>query len=128
MKKVILFVSVLVVGLIFYSLFKSENINSLDGGFEELAFVRNENNTGPINRVYAFSVRDTLWLEMQKHTDLLPHTKYGTTKVYYFLHDEIMKSELKLNAQGLNQEAISKSIAHTIKDGQSRIRFMKYPY
>lgn len=128
MKKIILMISVIVVGLIFYSLFETENINSLEGGFEELAFERNGNNTGPVQRVYAFSVEDTLWSEMNKHADLLPHTKYGTTEVYYFLKDETTKSELKLSLKGINQTVQSKCIAHFIKDGQARIDFKKHPF
>jgi len=128
MKKLILIVLVVVVGLIFYSLFTSENINTINGDFEELAFVRNENNTGPVHRIYAFSIQDTLWSSMQKHADLLPHTKYGTTEVYYFLKDEILESQLKLTMKGINQKMQSKCILHAIKDGQARITFKKHPF
>ncbi len=128
MKKIILMISVIVIGLIFYSLFESENINSLGGNFKELAFERNENNTGPIQRIYAYSIEDTLWSEMQKHADLLPHTKYGTTEVYYFLDNKISELQLKLSLKGINQEAKSKCIAHAIKNGQSRLMFKKNPF
>jgi hypothetical protein len=128
MKRIIFLISVIVVGLIFYSLFSTENINSLEGDFEELAFERNQNNTGPIQRVYVFSVDDTLWSEIKKHSDLLPHTKYGTTEVYYFLKDEISKDKLKLSLRGLNAASREFCIAHAIKDGQSRIKFSKFPF
>jgi hypothetical protein len=128
MKKAILFISVIIISLIFYSLFSTETINSLKGGFKELAFVRNENNTGPIIRIYAFSVEDTLWTEMQKHADLLPHTKYGTTEVYYFLNDDSLDAELKLNMSGLSQEAKPKCLFRAIKDGQSRLEYIKNPF
>lgn len=128
MKKIILLVAVIVVGLIFYSLFSTENINSLGGNFKELAFERNENNTGPVQRVYAFSIEDTLWSEMKKHADLLPHTKYGTTEVYYFSDNKISELQLNLSLKGINQEAKSKCIAHSIKDGQSRLMFKRNPF
>lgn len=128
MKKIILIISVIVIGLMFYSLNETENINSLEGDFKELAFKRNENNTGPIQRVYAFSIEDTLWSEMKKHADLLPHTKYGSTKVYYFLEEQISEVELNLSLKGINQEAKSKCIAQAIKDGQSRLIFKKNPF
>lgn len=128
MKKIILMISVIVIGLMLYSLFESENINSLEGNFEELAFERNENNTGPVQRVYAYSVEDTLWSEMKKHADLLPHTKYGTTEVYYFLENEVSGFQLNLSIKGINQEAQSNCIAHSIKDGQSRLIFNKHPF
>ncbi|SMG29871.1 hypothetical protein SAMN05661096_01916 [Marivirga sericea] len=128
MRRIILLISIFVVSLILFSLFTTENINSLEGDFKELAFERNENNTGPIQRVYVFSVNDTLWSEMNKHADLLPHTKYGTTEVYYFLKDDLSKDQLKLSLKGLNSSARQFCIAHVTKDGQSRVKFSKYPF
>lgn len=128
MKKIILIVSVLIIAIIFYSLFTAENINSLEGDFQELAFERNENNTGPVHRVYAFSLNDTLWSEMEKHADLLPHTKYGSTEVYYFLKDDFNIAQSDLSLKGINQEAQPYCIAHVKIDGQSRIQFTKYPF
>jgi hypothetical protein len=128
MKRVILVISVIVIGLVFYSLFSSENVNSLRGDFKELAFERNQNNTGPIKRVYVFSLNDTLWSEMKKHVDLLPHTKYGTTEVYYFLQDKVSKDKLQLSLSGLNAESREFCIAKAVKDGQARIKFSKYPF
>jgi hypothetical protein len=128
MKKIILVVSVFIISIIIYSLFTSENINSLEGDFQELAFMRNENNTGPVQRVYAYSLNDTLWSEMEKHADLLPHTKYGTTKVYYFLVEDFGNSVVKLSMSGINKEAEPYCIAYAQKDGQSRIQFVRYPF
>ncbi|MDB5262631.1 MAG: hypothetical protein JWQ14_1912, partial [Adhaeribacter sp.] len=59
-------------------------VQNLKGNFEEVAFYRNENNTGPIIRIYAVTVTDTLWSEMKKYGAFMPHTKYGNTKVYFF--------------------------------------------
>ncbi|WP_375579005.1 hypothetical protein ABWH96_18610 [Marivirga tractuosa] len=128
MKKIILLIAVIVVALIFYSLLSTENINSLKGDFKELAFERNGNNTGPVRRVYVFSVKDTLWSEMTKHADLLPHTKYGTTEIYYFLESEISKDKIKLSLKGLNSIVRPLCIAHAIKNGQGNLNIKKYPY
>lgn len=128
MKKIIFTIAVIIIAIIFYSLFTSENINSLEGNFKELAFERNENNTGPIQRVYAFSVDDTLWSEMKKHADLLPHTKYGSTEVYYFLDHEISEKKIELSLKGLNAESQKFCIARAQKDGQTRMNFSRYPY
>jgi len=128
MKKIIVFVTVAMIGLIIYSLFEAENINSLKGNFAEVGFIRNKNNTGPIHRVYAFAVDDTLWSEMEKHIDLLPHTKYGTTEAFYFLKSDLAKSDLKLDMNGLNSEVKSKCLVHAVKDGQLRITFKKNPF
>jgi hypothetical protein len=128
MKKIILMVSVIVIGLIFYSLFETENINSLEGNFKELGFKRNENNTGPVHRVYAYSIEDTLWSEMRKHADLLPHTKYGSTKVFYFLENKIPEEKIALNLDGLNESSHQFCIATATIDGQSRLEFKQYPF
>ncbi|HET8859316.1 hypothetical protein [Marivirga sp.] len=128
MKKIILLIAVVIIGLIFYSLFSVENINSLNGDFKELAFNRNENNTGPVKRVYAFSIEDTLWAEMKKHADLLPHTKYGSTEVFYFLENQISDKEVKVTLKGINSDFQKVCIGYSMKDGQSRLNFKKYPF
>ena len=128
MKKIFPLVLIIVIGMIIYSLYTAENINSLEGDFEELAFVRNENNTGPVHRIYAFSTVDTLWSQMEKHIDLLPHNKYGETEVYYFLKGDISENQIKLDMSGLPKKDQFSCIAHFIKDGQSRIRINKYPF
>jgi uncharacterized protein YxeA len=128
MKKIILIAVGLIVSIILYSLFTSENINSLEGDFQELAFIRNENNTGPVHRIYAYSLKDTLWSEMRKHAELLPHTKYGTTEVYYFKAEDFQKSILNLSMDGINKEAQSFCIGYAKIDGQSRVMFTEHPF
>ncbi|ADR23053.1 hypothetical protein MATR_30980 [Marivirga tractuosa] len=128
MRKIILMISAVVIGLIFYSLFETENINSLEGNFKELAFERNKNNTGPVHRVYVYSIEDTLWSEMKKHADLLPHTKYGTTEVFYFLENSVSDFQLTLSIKGVNLEAHPYCIAYAVKDGQSRLKFDQDPF
>ncbi|WKK87254.1 hypothetical protein QYS48_10940 [Marivirga arenosa] len=120
MKKIILFVFLITALLIVYSLSTAENVNSLEGDFEEMAFVRNENNTGPVHRIYVFSLNDTLWTQMRKHIDLLPHTKYGTTEVYYFLKKDVKSIEISLDMSGLENKT-PKPLAHYVKNGQGKI-------
>jgi hypothetical protein len=120
MKKIILFVFLITALLIVYSLSTAENVNSLEGDFEEMAFVRNENNTGPVHRIYVFSLNDTLWTQMRKHIDLLPHTKYGTTEVYYFLKKDVKSIEISLDMSGLENKTL-KPLAHYVKNGQGKI-------
>lgn len=57
----------------------------LKGGFEEIAFARNEQNKGGIVRIYAFSVADTIDADYLGCGELLPHNDYGSmTKAYFF--------------------------------------------
>ncbi len=53
--------------------------------FEEKASYRNENNTGPVQRIYAVWMAEADWDEMKRYGELMPHTKYGNTKVFFFL-------------------------------------------
>lgn len=69
-----------------YFLFDSlsqPNPNTLEGDFKEVAMYRNPNNTGPVIRVFAVTVADTLWEQMRQYGDMMPYTKYGTTTVYF---------------------------------------------
>ena len=128
MKKIIIGVIALCIIAITYSVLTMESIHSLEGDFQKLGYVRNENNTGPVHRVYAFTVEDSLWNTMKKHLDLLPHTKYGTTEVFYFLPESSLEVVVSLNAPKLNEQAEKKYIAYGVKNGQGKIIFKKNPF
>lgn len=82
------FLVILIIFLVVWMLedtFTQSGIEDLKGGFTEIAKYRNENNTGPVQRIFAVSVKDTSNAELTAYGDLMPHTKYGNTKVYYFI-------------------------------------------
>jgi len=110
-------------------MFTAPSAKNLEGGFKELDFARNENNTGPIHRAYVYEVADTLWEQMKLHTDLLPHSKYGTTEVFYFLPNQFNGTiELKngeVNLLGNNQDAY---LSHTVKNGMGKIQSERNPF
>lgn len=83
-KNLLLLALVVIIGYIVYDSTSQPTVADLQGGFREVAMYRNANNTGPIVRVYAVSVADTLSKEMRQYGDLMPYTKYGTTTVYFF--------------------------------------------
>ncbi|SEJ43547.1 hypothetical protein SAMN05216327_11086 [Dyadobacter sp. SG02] len=83
-KNLLLLVLALIIGYIVYDATSQPTVSDLQGGFKEVAMYRNKNNTGPIVRVYAVSVQDTLSKDMRQYGDLMPYTKYGTTTVYFF--------------------------------------------
>ncbi|HWK59695.1 MAG TPA: hypothetical protein VNQ80_20300 [Parapedobacter sp.] len=69
----------------------------LKGGFEEIAFARNEQNKGGIVRIYAFSVADTNDADYLACGELLPHNDYGSvTKAYFFRADKATPKSLQL--------------------------------
>lgn len=69
----------------------------LPGGFQEVAFTRNEQNKGGIIRIYAFTVKDPSIANYQACGDLMPHNDYGSfTKVYFFLEGQPAPTTLAL--------------------------------
>ena len=68
-KKLFLGVAAIVLVLvlaIMWQSFTQPGVQDLQGEFQRVAFYKNENNTGPVHRVYAVSTADTLWQEMEK--------------------------------------------------------------
>lgn len=68
-----------------YTFLSQPGPDGLAGVFTEVAAIRNENNTGPVIRLYAVEVGNTLAAEYTAYGDFMPHTKYGRTTVYFFL-------------------------------------------
>lgn len=81
-------VGVLLMVIVYQSL-SQPGINDLVGEYTEIAVYRNENNTGPVVRIFAVYTKDELWDDMRAYGDFMPHTKYGNTKVFF------LKSPLK---------------------------------
>jgi hypothetical protein len=77
--------TLLLVGWMIKGTFTQPGIEDMKSGFKEVAHYRNENNTGPIQYVFAVTVKDTILSEMTTYGNFKPHHKGGNTKVYYFL-------------------------------------------
>ena len=129
MKKLIIGLFVVVLLATVFQIFFTPNSKNLEGGFVELDFVRNENNTGPVHRAYVYSISDTLWSQIKRHVSLLPHSKYGTTEVFYFLPNtyegEIL---LENNKVVLSENSLNNCILYAIQDGMGNIKTQRYPY
>ncbi len=69
-------------------------LEQYEGKYEELGFYRNENNTGPVIRVYAIRALDTDPAWMRDFADAQPHTKYGRTLFFFFSPDLTEKVNL----------------------------------
>lgn len=108
--------------------FMQPGVKDLKGDFKELAFVRNEQNTGPVVRIYAVSVKDTLWDEMEQYGEYMPHTKYGNTQVYFFLHNTPAPTQLSLENGNIGSQYESYCVAKYNKNGMGQTSFSKYPY
>jgi hypothetical protein len=100
----------------------------LPGDFQEVALFRNENNTGPIVRVYAVTVGDTnRWQEMQQYGALMPYTKYGTTKVFFFAKNAPHPTQLQQAPPHFAGTFNRYCLAAYQKDLMSKVTFIKYP-
>ena len=103
-------------------------ISDLECEFEELAFYRNENNTGPIVRIYAVYASDTIWDQMKSYGEFMPHTKYGNTRVYFFNSKKNAPNALRSNEPNFDEVYNSSCIWFYEKSSMGQERFVKYPF
>ena len=72
-------------GYFIWDAYSQPSIKDLPGDFEEVAFVRNEQNKGGIIRIYAVTVGDPMNAQYDQCADQFPTNDYGSvTKVYFF--------------------------------------------
>lgn len=102
--------------------------DDLKGNFVEKIAIRNEQNTGPIVRIYAVTVSDTLWAEMKAFGNFKPHNKYGTTRVYYFLSNQAAPSALSIEDQNLSPEDQKRCIGKYEKNTMGQVSVVAYPF
>lgn len=129
MKKYLIIVLV-VVALIWmvWDAIKQPGVQDLKGDFKELAFTRNEQNTGPVVRIYAVSVKDTLWNEMEQYGNYMPHTKYGVTRVYFFINGKPAPEHLSLEGENIEDNFKPYCIARYEKNAMSQTYLSRYPF
>jgi hypothetical protein len=108
--------------------FSQPSPQDLPGDFQEVAMVRNENNTGPVVRIYAVTVGDTSrWQEIQQYGALMPYTKYGSTKVFFFAKSGSSPTRLQLKPPHFTSELNRYCLASYEKDVMSKVTFLKHP-
>lgn len=84
-RKTILISAVIVlIGVMIYNSLSQPGISDLKTRFKEIKLIRNEQNDGPILRAYIVAVDKPNFADMKTYGDLMPHNKYGNTKVYFF--------------------------------------------
>ncbi|GAA4312437.1 hypothetical protein [Nibribacter koreensis] len=108
--------------------FTQPSIDDLSGEFNEVAFYRNENNTGPIQRIYAVTVEDTLWDQMQQYGEFMPHTKYGTTRIYFFLQNQPFPETIAPGQDNFDAQYQKHCLAKYEKDAMGQVSFVKWPF
>ncbi|MFN0256845.1 hypothetical protein [Pedobacter ureilyticus] len=124
-------IALLVLGLIGWMLkdtFTQSGMKDLKGGFKEVASYRNENNTGPVQRIYAVTVTDTSTAQLKEYGDLMPHTKYGNTKVYYFLKGTQAPKTLSPGDVNFDTQFNSNCFALYEKSAMGNVGLVKWPF
>ncbi len=128
-KKIyILLVSLIAVAAMLWNVISAPGIRELKGNFRETAFIRNEQNSGPVIRIYAVKLEGEYWKEMEQYGNYMPHTKYGTTRIYFFLHDKPYPEKLTLGSDNMEQDLKKNCLAIYEKDGMSQVSFTRYPF
>ncbi len=128
-KKAILWaIVVIALGLVLWNVFTQPGPADLKGNFKEVAFIRNEQNTGPVIRVYAVTLSDTLWKEMINYGNFMPYNKYGNTRVYFFLNKNPYPKQLTIGGNNFDSKFNSYCIGLYQKDVMSQVSLKKLPF
>lgn len=122
------FITLVVIGLIFNVIFTQSGIEDLKGGFVEVAQYRNENNTGPVQRIYAVKVTDTTGAQLIEYGNLMPHNKYGNTKVYFFLANHETPTTLSPGEINFDTKYNSSCFALYEKSAMGNFGLIKNPF
>jgi len=129
-KRNYILILIVIAGLLYMmkDSFFQPGAEDLKGNFKELSFTRNENNTGPVLRLYSVSLTDTLWKEMETYGNYMPHTKYGVTKVFFFLNGSSSPAGISLDTQKPAEEYQNNCVAMYEKDANSQVKLVRYPF
>lgn len=127
-KQYILIISLIAITAMVWNILSEPGIKELKGNFREVAFIRNEQNTGPVVRIYAVILDTENWKGMEQYGHYMPHTKYGTTRVYYFLSNTPYPLKLTFGEINISEPFKQNCIALFEKDGMSQASLIKYPF
>lgn len=108
--------------------FTQPGISDLKGTYSEVASFRNENNTGPITRIYAVYTADTLWEDMESYGNFMPHTKYGNTKVFFFSDPENTPKRLVPEPPHFDPKHQNYCIGKYEKSAMGEVSMKKFPF
>lgn len=127
-KLYILTFSIVLIVAIIWNTINESGIKDLKGNFKELVFIRNEQNTGPVIRIYAVSLDNENWDEMMQYGNYMPHNKYGSTKIYFFLNNTVTPNSLIFGDVNIDDRLKKYCIAIYEKDGMSQTSLRRHPF
>jgi len=124
----ILLVVVAVVAWVISDTVSQPGVGDLSGQYEELAFERNENNTGPVVRIYLVYTPESNWEEMEVYGNFMPHTKYGITRVFFVNGRLEGKIALDLKYPHIPDEIQKICIGLYEKSPMGEVRLKRFPF
>ncbi|WP_207428645.1 hypothetical protein [Pedobacter sp. SYSU D00535] len=127
-KKWLFILLVAAVAWFVYDSLTQPGTQDLEGNFKETAFIRNEQNSGPVVRIYTVTTTDTIWTAMKQYGALMPHTKYGLTRVYFFDASNPVPQQLMLEGNNVPDSFRKYCLAVYEKNEMSQERLLKYPF
>lgn len=126
--KYIFIVIALVIAIVLWDSLSQPGIADLPGEFTEVAMYRNENNTGPVRRIYAVTVNDTLWDAMEAYGNYMPYSKLGTTTVYFFKSSGPFPTKLQPGSVSFSPEFNANCLGKYEKGSMGSVLLEKYPF
>lgn len=127
-RLILAIIVLIIVAWILKDTFNQSGIEDLKGGFIEVAHYRNENNTGPVQRIYAVKIKDITGAQLLDYGNLMPHNKYGNTKVYFFLEGSDVPSSLSPGDENFDQKYNSSCFALYEKSAMGNFGIVKHPF
>ncbi|WP_426670110.1 hypothetical protein ACPPVU_02465 [Mucilaginibacter sp. McL0603] len=122
------FLTVIAMAAILWNALSQPGIADLKGNFKQVAFSRSVQNSGPVIRVYAVTLSDTLWKQMMEYGDYMPHNKYGSTKVYFFLNTGPYPQQVSIGDVNFDSKFNGYCVGFYQKDAMSQVRLKKLPF
>ena len=127
-KIYILILSIAAIAGMIWNALSEPGIKELKSNFKEVAFIRNEQNTGPVIRIYSVIMDSENRNEIELYGNYMPHTKYGTTRIYFFLRDKPYPESLNFGDINIKDEFKENCIAIYEKNGMSQSSVRWYPF
>lgn len=99
-KKKVWFIAIpiiLILGYLIFDSYSQPNLKDIPGNFEEVAFVRNEQNKGGVVRLYAVAVGDVQHANYEAAANLFPTNDFNSvTRIFFFDKNKPYPTTLKL--------------------------------
>lgn len=76
---------IVVLGYLIYDSYSQPSLKDIPGEFEQVAFIRNEQNKGGVIRIYAVTTGDIENAQFDQAADLFPTNEINSiTRIYFF--------------------------------------------